>query len=429
MAFFIGPMQKHLNGHKELTTSSAVKTLNPEKVYIALVQGNAKVDVLVSEGDYVKVGTKIAERNDHFYVPMFASVSGKVLGIEKRFHTSRKKVDHLVIENDKQYLLLEDLKTLDYEKATKEEIVDFIKGKGLVGCGGAGFPTYVKFNGVTTCDTLIINAVECEPYITADYRSIHNYLDEFLEGTKALFRASGAEICKVAVKVTKKEFIKELKVSLANVNGVEVFAVPDVYPMGWERTLIRELEKKRYDRLPIEAGCIVSNATTAIALGKAMKTGSPIVSKIVTVSGDGVVEPSNVETPVGTIAKEIIAACGGYAVEEVLLISGGPMMGAAQMNEDFTVAAQSNAYTVLKYVEQLETPCLRCGACVENCPAGLQPVNIMNANKSKDGALLNKLNYAACIECGLCTYVCPSKIEVTEHVRRAKRYMALQNKK
>jgi len=428
MAFFIGPMQKHLNGQKELTSSSEVKTLSPEKVYIALVQGNAKIDVLVSEGDYVKVGTKIAERNDHFYVPMFASVSGKVLGIEKRFHTSRKKVDHLIIENDNKYDLLENLNTLDYEKATKSEIVEFIKEKGIVGCGGAGFPTYVKYNGVTTCETLIINAVECEPYITADYRSIHNYLADFLRGTKALFKASGANVCKVAVKVTKKEFIEELQKELASINNINVVAVPDVYPMGWERTLIKNLENKRYDRLPIEAGCVVSNATTAIALGKAMETGSPIVSKIVTVSGNGIKEPSNVEAPVGTIVKEIIEVCGGYNSEEILLLAGGPMMGPAQMNEDFTVAAQSNAYTVLKYVEELETPCLRCGACVENCPAGLQPVNIMNANKSKDVALLDKLNYAACIECGMCTYVCPSKIEVTEHVRRAKRFMALQKK-
>ena len=429
MAFFIGPMQKHLNGHKELTTSSAVTTLSPEKVYIALAQGNAKIDVLVSEGDYVKVGTKIAQRNDHFYVPMFASVSGKVLGIEKRFHTSRRKVDHLVIENDNKYEVEEGLTTLDYESATKEEIVDFIKEKGLVGCGGAGFPTYVKYNGVTTCETLIINAVECEPYITSDYRGIHNYLEEFIAGVRAFFKASGAKTCKIGVKVTKKEFIQELSKSLAGDPEINVIPVPDVYPMGWERTLIKELEKKRYDRLPIEVGCIVSNATTAIAMGNAMLHGTPIVRKIVTVSGDGINNPLNVEVPVGTPACELIAACGGYAAESVKLLGGGPMMGPAQMNDEFTVYPQSNAFTVLKFEDELETPCLRCGSCVEHCPAGLQPVNIMNAEETKNKELLDKLNYAACIECGMCTYVCPSKIEVTEHIRRAKRYMALQNKK
>ena len=428
MGFLLGPMQEHLEGHKELTDQSAVRVCDPEKVYIALFQGRSEVKVLVNENDYVKVGTKIAERSDHFYVPMYASVSGKVLGIEKRFHSSRKKVDHLVIENDHKYELAEGLSTLDYTKATKEEIVSFIKEKGIVGCGGAGFPTYVKFNGVTDCKTLIINAVECEPYITADYRTIFDNIELFTEGVKALFKTSGANICKIAVKVSHPDLIKRINDSLDGADNMIVVGVPDVYPMGWERTLIMQLEHKRYDRLPIEAGCIVDNATTAVFLGLAMKNGSPIAMKYVTVSGDAVKEPANVKCPVGTPVSELVAACNGYAYDQVKLISGGPMMGAAQMNDEFTVAPQTNAITVVQAIDVKASTCLRCGACVDHCPAGLQPVNIVNAEKTKNIDLLLKLNTKACIECGMCTYICPSNIEVTEGVRRAKRYLALQKK-
>ena len=428
MSFLIGPMQKHLDGHKDLTAHNEIlEVKNLEKVYIPLSMGNAKIEVLVKENDEVKVGDKIAMRNDHFYVPVYSSVSGKVLGIEKRMGSNLRPTDHIVIENDGKYTKAEGLSKLD-KNASGEEITAFIKEKGLIGCGGAGFPTYIKYQ-TDKCETLIINAVECEPYITADARMIEDHKDYFKLGVESMFKASKAKKCLVGIKESKKELIPQLIELFKDDENIVVSPVKDVYPMGWERTLLFALIGKRYDRLPIEVGCIVSNATTAIMLGQAMLTGLPIVEKTVTVSGDAVKEPHNVRCPVGTPFSELIAACGGYTKEKVSLVAGGPMMGGAVTKDEVCVGGSTNAVTVLEYKEIEAVNCLRCGQCVEHCPSGLQPVNIANAFKANDIDRLEKLRPMDCIECGMCTYICPSKIEVTENVRRAKRTMALKIKK
>ena len=427
MSFLIGPMQKHLNGHKELTAHNEILRVAPQdKVYIPLAMGNAKIDVLVKENDLVKVGTQVAARNDHFYVPIFASVSGKVLGVEKRMGQNLRPTDHLVIESDGKDTKAEDLSTLSNE-ASGEEVINFMKEKGLVGCGGAGFPTYVKYQ-TDKCETLIINAVECEPYITADARIIEEHLDDFRRGVLAMFKASKAKTCMVGIKETKKELIPQLVDLFKDQSAIAVTPVKDVYPMGWERTLVYTLIHKRYDKLPIEVGCIVSNATTAIMLGVAMETGMPIVEKCVTVSGDAVKEPHNVLCPVGTPFSTLVETCGGYTKDCVELIAGGPMMGGAVTKDEVVVGLATNAVTVLEYKPVVEVNCLRCGQCVDHCPSGLQPVNINNAFKANDIERLEKLRPADCIECGMCTYVCPSKIEVTEGIRRAKRALAMRAK-
>lgn len=428
MSFLIGPMQKHLDGHKDLTAHNEILEIkNLEKVFVPLSMGNAKIEVLVKENDEVKVGDKIAQRNDHFYVPIFAPVSGKVLGIEKRMGSNLRPTDHIVIENDGKYEVSTNLSTLS-EDASAQEITEFIKEKGLVGCGGAGFPTYVKYQ-TDKCETLIINAVECEPYITADARTIEEHKEYFKVGVKAMFKASNAKKCLIGIKESKKELIPVLVELFKGETGIEVSPVKDVYPMGWERTLLYALIGKRYEKLPIEVGCIVSNATTAIMLGQAMQTGLPIVEKIVTVSGDAVKEPHNVKCRVGTPFSALVEACGGYTKEKISLVAGGPMMGGSVTKDEVCVGAATNAITVLEYKEIEPVKCLRCGQCVEHCPSGLQPVNIANAFKANNIDRLEKLRPMDCIECGMCTYICPSKIEVTENVRRAKRTMALRIKK
>lgn len=430
MAFITGPMRKHVNGHKELTSHTDVlKVAAGSKVLIPLINmGSTTVEVLVKEGDHVKVGTKVAIRNDHFKVPLFSSVSGTVKGVEKVMHASLRPVDHLAIENDGKYEEEAPLTPIDPEKASVEELVDFMMNAGIVGCGGAGFPTYIKYRGIKGIDTLLINAVECEPYITADYRMMHEALEELKIGTVAMKKMCGAAKAYVCIKETKKEFIPTLIETFKEYSDIEVKAVPDVYPMGWERTVVYEVTKKRYDKLPSEVGIVVNNATTAIAFAHAMLTGMPIVKKMVTVSGDAVNTPCNVEVPVGVPASEIIQACGGYTAEDVLLIAGGPMMGKTITNDKFVITPYSNALTVLKNTPVEQVACLRCGKCSDHCPAGLQPVRINNAEKAKNIDALSKLDVMSCIECGMCTYICPSKIDVTEGVRRAKRYMALKKK-
>lgn len=427
MSLFTGAMRLHVDGKKGLTDhTELVRMPAGAKVYIPLINmGSTAVDVLVKEQDHVFVGTKIAVRNDHFTVPMFSSVSGTVLGVEKRMHGSCKLVNHLVIENDGKYEKKFDLKPLDYKQATPEELTDFMMNMGLVGCGGAGFPTYIKYKGVKGIETLIINGVECEPYITADFRMMDLHTEELLLGTQAMKKACGAKAAYIAIKVTKKDLIAKLKQAVANVEGVEVKEVPDVYPMGWERTVVYQVMKQRYEKLPSEIGVIVNNATTAIALAQALTTGEPITKKIVTFSGEGLKRCANVEVPVGMPVGEIIQNLGGYSCDDCYLIAGGPMMGKTIPQETFVIHSYMNAITVLKHEPKEAIGCLRCGRCVDYCPSGLQPVRINTVNKIKDVEMLEALGVSQCVECGMCTYVCPSHIAVTEGIRKAK--MTLNN--
>ena len=231
----------------------------------------------------------------------------------------------------------------------------------------------------------------------------------------------------IAIKEDKKDQIAALKETFAG-TPIEIRTVADRYPNGWERVLVYELTGKRYDRLPMEAGCILNNASTAIALGNALINGMPIIDKIITVSGNAVKNPQNIIVPIGTKASEVIDAVGGYVdgVDDVVLIAGGPMMGKAIPNDQFAICPQNNGLTVMKDEPKVEVPCLRCGRCTEVCPAGLEPVNIAGAAKRFDDLKLEKLNTMDCIECGLCTYICPSKIDVTENVRKGKRQLQIR---
>lgn len=431
MSLLTGPMRKHVNGHKELTShTELVKVEAGSLVYIPLINGNSTaVEVLVKEGDKVKVGTMVAKRNDHFTVPYFSSVSGTVKGTQKMMHAAMRPVDHLVIENDGRYEEEQPFGTLNYETATAEELVTFMMNAGIIGCGGAGFPSYVKYKGCKGVKQLIINAVECEPYITADYKNSAANMQYLVTGVKAMLKMSGAEEALIAIKTTKKDFIPTVAEAFRDCDKIKVEEVPDVYPMGWERTLVYEITKQRYEKLPGEVGVIVNNATTAISFGLALTEGKPIVEKVVTVSGDGVNTPTNVVVPIGVKAADVIARCGGYSCEDVLLIAGGPMMGKTMTTDQIVITPYSNALTVLKNKPVNAIACLRCGRCSDHCPAGLQPVRINQAEKAKNFEMMTKLAVMDCIECGMCTYICPSKIDVTEGVRRAKRYMALRTKK
>ncbi|MBR2830727.1 MAG: RnfABCDGE type electron transport complex subunit C [Solobacterium sp.] len=428
MSFLTGPMHHHLDGHKDLTNHKEILRLEePDVIWIPLNNGAAPCTPLVNVGDEVKVGTKIAERNDHFYLPLFSPVSGTVTGIEKKMNSSMKMVDHMRIENDHKKTVEKPFEPFDYEKATREELLDFVKNAGMLGLGGAGFPTYVKYLKPEGIKSFIINGVECEPYLTTDYRSMMDNLELLKTGTLAMFKLSKAERGCVAVKEDKVDLIAELKKTFEG-TPIEIRTVPDIYPAGWERTLVWLLEQKRYDRLPAEVGCIINNASTAIALADALLNGMPVTHKLVTVSGDGVADPHNVYVPVGTTAHDIVQACGGYTSEDCMIIAGGPMMGSAIPNDTFVIGPANNGLTVLKHEPLNVVKCLRCGKCTEMCPSGLEPVRINNAEKVKDIDTLKKLDTLSCIECGLCSYICPSKIDVTEGIRRAKRYMALVKK-
>lgn len=418
MSILIGPMKLHLNGHKELTSHGEVKEISAGKlVYIPIV---ACTEVCVKKGDYVAMGTMIAKRNDHFEVPIFASVSGIVRGIEDRLHTSGVQAEHIVIENDFKNTFVKPFEPIDPDKASREELVEFMKNAGIVGCGGAGFPTYIKYRGAKGIDTVLINAVECEPYITADFRIVDEKLDLLVLGTRIMQKMAGAKEAIVSIKESKKDLIPKMEKAFESYSDIKLVTVPDQYPLGWERTLIFEIFKKRYDKLPSEIGVIVNNATTAIVFAEAMTLGKPITEKIVTFSGDGIKSPSNVKVPVGVPISEIVKELGGYSQDEVTVIGGGPMMGKALTSDEASIQNASNAITILKPHDVETIACLRCGRCNDHCPAGIMPVRINDAEKAGNIELIAELRAEQCIECGMCTYVCPSKIEVTEGVRRAK---------
>lgn len=428
MSLIFANMRKHIEGHKHLTDHVDLLKLDAvNTVYIPLANGNSSnFDVLVKEGEKVKVGTNVGVRNDGLVVPVFSSVSGTVKEITKLSHPLGM-IDHVVIENDHKYEE-EELEGLDYNTASVEDLVQFTMNKGIVGCGGAGFPTYVKYRGVKDIDKVIINAVECEPYITADYMEAKANINYLLNGVLAMKKMANAKEVVIAFKNNKKTLVEKIKKEISD-SSISVVEVPDMYPMGWERSLIRHLEKKEYEGLPSEIGIIVNNSTTAIKLGQAMETGMPIVRKIVTVSGDAINVPQNIEVLVGTQVKELLLACNNTSVEDVLLINGGPMMGQTMSNADYVISPYDNAVTVLKPEPIKTIACLRCGACSDFCPAGLQPVRILEAFKMRDFDELKALEADKCIECGLCSFVCPSKIEVTQDVLVAKRVVVGLNRK
>lgn len=425
MSLFRGQMRQHLDGHKGLTERKDIVVLQPDEfVWIPLYASHSKeFDLLVKEGDQVYVGTKLAVCDKGLVVNIYSSVSGTVQGIEERLYNADVKVNHLKIAVDGNNTVKSDIPVFNAENATQEELVEFMKNAGIVGCGGASFPTYVKYNGVKDIDQVLINGVECEPYITADYKMIEKDLDSMIYGIQIMMKAANTKKATIAIKEKHAELINQVKARIASVEGIELAAVPDVYPMGWERTLIQEVVKKDYDRLTAEIGVIVNNATTAIKLAEAIQSQMPIVRKCLTFSGEALKNPVNVDVPVGMEVSEIIEKLGGYNCEEVRIIRGGPMMGSTAENDSIVIDRATNAITVLKHVEFDAIACLRCGSCTEHCPADLQPVRIANAVAAGNIDAMKKLNALSCIECGLCTYVCPSRIAVTENVRKAKRQL------
>ncbi len=425
MAFLIGPMQKRIRGHKEATETNEILKIHCDEVAISLAIGSHTALPCVNVGDKVKIGDLIGKRDDRFYVPVFSSVSGEVVAIEKRMSAGLRPADHVIIKNDHADRKKE-FSSISLE-SSKEEIINYMKEIGLIGQGGAGFPSYLKYS-TDKCETLIINAIECEPYITADVRNIEENMEYFKDGVKLLLKASNAKKCLIGMKFIHANLITKLNELFKDEENIEVVACKDVYPMGWERTLVYTLLHKRYDKLPIEAGAIVSNATTAITLAKTSEKKCYQYERIVTVSGDNIAKPHNVICRIGTEIKDLIKACGGPKNDPAVIVMGGPMMGTCVTKDTVTITPISNAVNVFEPKEYQEYPCLRCGRCVEHCPSSLEPVTITEAYRFNDVDRLSTLHVNDCVECGMCTYICPSKIEVTEMIRRAKKVMALRKK-
>lgn len=413
----------HLNGHKEISTASPIKDyLNPEYVYIPLLTQSTVCEKLVNVGDYVYKGQKVCLRNDRFQHPLHSPVSGKVTAFKKMWHASGKMVEMIEIQNDFEETLDPSIKGLS-GKITKQDFIEAVKNAGVVGLGGSGFPTYIKYLPETPAQMVIINAAECEPYITADYMLILSEVDKLMRGITYIMKATNAPKATVCIKKTKKEAIQVLQEAVKNYEGITVTLVNDVYPAGWEKYLVHQVTHKDYERLPSEVGVVVNNVQTAIAVCEAVEEGKPLIEKVVTLTGDGVKEPQNFRVKIGTPVSSLIDQAGGLVDEEkpMHLIAGGPMTGKAIMFDDLIISNDLNSVIVKIKNERENNPeCMGCGKCAEVCPVYLTPVEIKRTLDAKDNAYLKLLSADQCIECGLCSYICPSRIELTEATTKAK---------
>lgn len=387
-----------------------VEYLKPSVVSIPLVIGaDSNVKALKNIGDKVLKGEIIGIREGALELPIISSISGTITSIDVI-----DKVTHIVIENDFNETQYNET-TRDIMNISKEEFIKIIKDCGIGGMGGSGFPTYVKYNINDKIDTLLVNAIECEPYITADYTIIKKHAKEIIEGINAILKINNIDNAIIAVKEHNKELFEEFK---KYSNDKIIFkTTKNIYPAGWERQLIKETTGKTYKILTKEAGIIVNNVSTIYAIYNALKYNLPATERIVTFTGN-LNKPTNVLVKIGTSSKEVINYLGNTLSDEDIIISGGPMMGNHVLNDIYINPSINNILVINNYKEDMPTECLRCGKCVNVCPAGLCPVLIKDNFRNKEK--LSYLEPSKCIECGLCSYICPAKINVREKVKLAK---------
>lgn len=413
---------------KKMSIKEKVGVYNKMKyVYIPLISGNdTNITISVKKGDYVYKGSIVGKRKGNFRIPIHSSISGTVVDYEEKYTSNGKKVKCIVIENDFLDAIEKEYENNDITKYTKKEFLKTIQDCGIVGMGGSGFPTYVKYNIDKKINTLIINAVECEPYITSDFVLIREKCEEILEAIDAVREINNIDEAIIAIKESNIELKEIIDNYIGTYLKIKVTLVPDLYPMGWEKSLVKFIKKVDYERLPMEKGIIVNNVSTMYAIYEALKYKKPLTERIVTFTGENLKRPQNVMVKLGTSTSEIIKKVGGLNKKEVTYVSGGPMMGTSIPTDDIIININDNCILVLDKVEEdIENTCMRCGKCVDNCPAKLSPVLIKETLNNTDK--LKKLEPMRCIECGLCSYICPAKINLREKVKLAKEKLRKEN--
>ena len=409
----------------------AVRYTQPKYVYIAM--GNARcpnAELYIKEGDHVYYSQVIGIRHAAFFdQPIHATCSGTFVGLEKHFHRSGKMTDFIKIENDGLDTIDPSLKVRTPEEIaalTKDDMVEILKNCACVGLGGSSFPTYVKFQTDKPIDMVLVNGIECEPYITADHRLMLEYPYRVIEGLKYTMQAFGCKHAKICIKSKYHDIKKLYKQVLKEYegSGIELCCVGNYYPQGWEVEMIKNATGIRLKpgELPSNRGIINFNVSTMVGIYKAIKYNIAVNKRFITITGDGINYPKNFRVRVGTAVKDLIPLCGGYKDpdKEKVFIIGGPMMGVSVPSDDIIVTKTVTSVIVLNKTEYKEEPCVRCGSCVLSCPVHLEPVQIMNAVKTLDKPRIKMLNPLRCIECGLCSYTCTSKIPVTDYIRKAK---------
>ena len=391
----------------------------------------------VKKGDTVLAGQKIADAGGFVSVPLHASVSGTVKGIEKRLNATGSMVDCIVIENDQQYQETE-FQEARLEGLTKEEILNRIKEGGVVGMGGAGFPTHVKLapKDPSKIEYILVNGAECEPYITSDYRRMIEEPEKVVKGLQViltLFDSAKGYIC---IEDNKPDCIAKMKELVKDIDRIEVKEMMTKYPQGGERTLIYAATGREINStmLPADVGCVVDNVETVISVYKAVILGRPVNSRVVTVTGDGIKEPKNLLVLAGTDMSELVDAAGGLKAKIAKAISGGPMMGFALYDLHVPCTKTTSAFLFLEHdavseAQEIQTACINCGRCVSVCPGHVLPARLAKLAERGDMAGFEALDGMECCECGCCSYICPAKRPLTQSIKSMRKMVLASRRK
>lgn len=422
----MAPLGKSLSGihvphHKNTMDKPTEAIPTPDTVLISMAQHiGAPCKPLVAKGDDVKVGQKIGDVDAFVSAPIHSSVSGKVVGVEKVMSIQGTMDPMVVIQTDKKQEVSEEVKPPTVNN--KDEFIKAVRESGLVGLGGAAFPTSIKYNpkNLDEVDTFIVNGAECEPFITSDYRTMLEEAEDIIEGAALVMKYLDLPKCYIGIEDNKPVAIKKLQELAAKKEGMEIVTMKAVYPKGAEKVLIYETTGRVLGpgKLPADIGVIVSNITSISFLAKYFKTGMPLIEKKMTVDGDVIVEPKNVKAPIGTRIYEIVEYCGGYKDRPAKVLMGGPMMGRAIADDGKPILKNNNAILAfgpkfLDKQDRVETQCINCGKCVKSCPLSLMPTMLMKAYDKRDADKLKKLSVDICMECGCCSYVCPANKQLS----------------
>nr|WP_315434111.1 electron transport complex subunit RsxC [uncultured Stomatobaculum sp.] len=417
---------------KELSMDRAVTVLKPtsgEMVYPLSQHIGAPAKAIVKVGDEVLVGQKIAEAGGFISAVVVSSVSGKVKKIEPRVTAGGAKSISIVIENDGLYTAVEGLgEDRDATKLSKQEIRDIVREAGIVGLGGAGFPTNVKLTpkNESKIDYVIVNGAECEPYLTCDYRMMIEEPERLVGGLKVMLQLFENAKAVIGIENNKPKAIETLRALVKDEPKITVEPLRTKYPQGGERSLIYAVTGREINSsmLPADAGCVVDNVNTVMAIYDAVCKQTPILERVITVTGDAVKEPQNFKVRTGMNYNDIIEAAGGFVGEPKKILSGGPMMGQAMYTTDVPVTKNSSSLTCFledEVEKNPESPCIRCGRCGEVCPEFLVPVLMMQTCMAGNSEGYEKLYGMECIECGSCSYICPARRPLTQAFKQMKR--------
>lgn len=416
----------HPNEMKQLSCDASIVPFPaPQTVTIPMVQHiGAPCKPLVAVGDHVDIGQKIGD-NSGLCVPVHASVSGTVKAVKPCPHANGTMVMSVVIENDFEQTLHPDIAPRgNIDNLSPEELMEIIHQAGIAGMGGAAFPTHVKLSsGLGKVDTVIVNAAECEPYITADDCLMRESPGRVIDGLRIIMKIFGLEKAYIGMEANKPEAAEALQMHLKK-GDIELRRLRVRYPQGAEKQLIQAITGRQVPPggLPAHVGCAVFNAATCAAISDAVYEGMPLVRRVVTVTGRAVMKPSNFLVPIGVSFNDLIEAVG-MRENPYKVLCGGPMMGLAQFDLAVPVIKGSNAVTVFGAADNVEVAnphCIRCGRCIDACPMHLTPLFLYRAERQSDLDALNRLHMMDCIECGCCAYTCPAKIPLVQSFRAAK---------